>query len=198
MNNTITTIDYYPLFILIMMISSNFLAEIFPCRFQELLSSNNYIKHLFGYLTLVFFVSLNINNLNTSLSELFKKSLILYLGFILLTKTNKNIFLVILVLLGLLYIIHLKKTIEEGKKGQTKEEVIIQKQYIEKLDNYKKLIKNIIAILLVFGFVLYLGEKKKEYGKSFNYLTFLIGKPNCKKSSPDVNIVDAFQEAFIK
>lgn len=65
---------FYPVFLLIMIISANFLAEIFPCRFQELLSSNNYTKHIFGYLTLVFFVSLNIDELKTSVQDLFLNS----------------------------------------------------------------------------------------------------------------------------
>ena len=192
--NNLLSIDFYPLFILIMMISSNFLAEIFPCRFQELLSSNNYIKHLFGYLTLVFFVSLNINNLNTNIVDLFKKSLMLYIGFMILTKTNKNVFLVILILLGLLYIIHLKKTLElSNKEDHNNKE---HKKYIDTLDNYINIIKTSIVGLLGIGFLLYLGEKKYEYGKNFNYLTFLVGKPNCKGNSPDINIVDALSEAL--
>ena len=183
--------DLYPIFILIMIISANFLAEIFPCRFQELLNSNNYIKHIFGYLTLVFFVSLNIQNLNTNLSQLFTKSLYLYIGFLLLSKTNKHIFMTILILLALLYIIHLKKTIELQNNKNNKQSPILQN-----LESYSLIIKKSIFTLLIIGFILYLGEKKYEYKKQFNYLTFLFGKPNCKGSSPNIDPIKAFQKAF--
>lgn len=49
----------YPIFILLLIISANYLADLFPCRLRELLENNIYVKHLFGYLTLLFFVSIH-------------------------------------------------------------------------------------------------------------------------------------------
>lgn len=172
------------------MISSNFLTEIFPCRFQKLLSSNNYIKHIFGYLTLVFFVSLNVNNINTNLWDLFHNSFYLYLGFMILPKTNIIFFITILILLGLLYVIHLKKTIELQKNDEG------SKQNIKQLDKYSYYIQVKIIILLSFGFIIYLGEKKYEYGNEFKYNNFLIGKPNCINKTPNIPIDKAFFKAF--
>jgi hypothetical protein len=207
MDSLSKNIDFYPVFILIMIISSNFLAEIFPCRFQELMTSNNYIKHIFGYLTLVFFVSLNIKELSTDLTQLFIKSLYLYFGFILLTRTNKETFMAILTLLGILYILHLKTTMEQQKidnlkKNDSKEpelskyQILEIEQNINKLDKYKQYTKNIIILLLVIGFTAYLGEKKLEYGKDFNYTTFLLGNPSCKSYSPSIQIFNALKNAF--
>jgi len=51
-------------------------------------------------------------------------------------------------------------------------------------DKYTQ-IDNLLGYLLIcigiIGFVLYYGEKKFEYGKRFNHLTFLLGKPVCRK-----------------
>jgi uncharacterized membrane protein len=114
------------------------------------------------------------------------------LGFIALSKTNKHFFMIILLLLGLLYIIHLKKTIDKQNIKNSKQ----LQQINNKLDSYISSINYIILLLLVIGFILYIGEKKIEYGNNFNYSTFLFGNPNCKGYSPDVNFITAFQKAF--
>ena len=197
--NYMNEFPIYPLFILIMIISSNFLAEIFPCRFQELLSNNIYFKHIFGYLTLVFFVSLTIDELGNDLTTIFKNSLYLYLGFIALVRTNKNIFLIILSLLGILYLFSLKRNIinkENNNHNTSKEKIKENKELLNKLEYYQGYINKAIFTLIVIGFILYLGEKKVEYGKEFNYITFLLGKPNCKGESPDVGIIEALQNVI--
>lgn len=196
MDSQLQKFAFYPIFLLIMIISSNFLAEIFPCRFQELLSSNNYMKHIFGYLTLVFFVSLNIDELKTSVQELFTNSLYLYLGFMVLTKTNRYVFLTILVLLSLLYINYLHQTLKNNKKDKSNETNTTSDKIFKFIENNVLNIKKLIIGLLVFGFVLYLGEKKYEYKSNFDFSTFLLGRPNCRNSSPDVNVLTALEYAM--
>ena len=39
-------------FIFTLIISGNFLAQLFPCKIQEALTENIYIKHIFGFFTL--------------------------------------------------------------------------------------------------------------------------------------------------
>ena len=43
---TLDNIPIYAIFILILIISANFLAQLFPCRLQKLLSTNIYITPL--------------------------------------------------------------------------------------------------------------------------------------------------------
>ena len=45
----IDSISIYSIFILFLIISTNYLGELFPCRVQKLLSQNVYLKHIFGY-----------------------------------------------------------------------------------------------------------------------------------------------------
>jgi hypothetical protein len=55
----------------------------------------------------------------------------------------------------------------------------------EKLkDKYDKINKGLNYALIsigIIGFILYYGEKRYEYGKRFNFLTFLLGKPVCRE-----------------
>ena len=51
-------------------------------------------------------------------------------------------------------------------------------------DKYDKINKGLTYALIsigIVGFILYYGEKRYEYGKRFNFLTFLLGKPVCRE-----------------
>jgi len=51
-------------------------------------------------------------------------------------------------------------------------------------------------MVLIIGFIIYLGEKKIEYKNNFKYITFLFGNPKCKGYSPNTNYEEAFVSAF--
>jgi hypothetical protein len=59
MKNIIVESNIFCIFIFILIVSANFLAEIFPCRLQHLLRSNMLVKHIFGLFTMIFFVVLS-------------------------------------------------------------------------------------------------------------------------------------------
>ena len=46
-----------PFIILCLLISGNYLGELFPCRVQQLFSKNMFVKHVLGLLSLMFFVT---------------------------------------------------------------------------------------------------------------------------------------------
>ena len=52
--NFIADAPYNTLFIIYLLISCNFLANLFSCNLQQLLSENMYVKHIFGFLTMLF------------------------------------------------------------------------------------------------------------------------------------------------
>ena len=54
----------------------------------------------------------------------------------------------------------------------------------------------IFFVVLVIGFIIYVGEKKIEYKKKFKYSTFIFGKPSCKGKSPNTKLVESFVHAF--
>jgi hypothetical protein len=116
----IPTFPFYAIFILVLIISANFLAQLVPCRFQRALQTNMYIKHLFGLLTLNFFVLLSMPELSSSLYEGVKSSVLLYAAFMIITRTDATIFYLILFLLGVSYLVRLnidilvKKTEKHG------------------------------------------------------------------------------------
>jgi cell division protein FtsW (lipid II flippase) len=94
---------------------------------------------------------------------------LLYSLFIILTRMDKNFFLLFFLTLCIKFIIlnELSHTKDAADK-----------------DKYNKINKTLNYVLIsigVIGFILYYGEKKYEYGKRFNFLTFLLGKPVCRE-----------------
>ena len=87
------SVSVYNIFIFFLIISSNYLGELFPCRIQKLLSSNMLFKHLFGFFTLSFFVVLTDK---TATSERFKyvisRSFMIYCIFLVFVKTHIHFF----------------------------------------------------------------------------------------------------------
>ena len=59
MANFVVDSNIFCIFIFFLIISANFLAELFPCRLQYILRNNMVIKHLFGLFSMIFFVVLS-------------------------------------------------------------------------------------------------------------------------------------------
>ena len=186
-------IPVWNVFVLFLIIASNYIGELFPCRVQELLVHNVYLKHFISYLTLLFFVVLTDTSLiKKKFNEVFSDSIKLYVIFLLLINCNKQFFVVALILLGIIYIIQLMK---QDYNTDVNDEHEDNNKY-KILDNFQKLVYSVFFVTLVLGFIIYMGEKKIEYKKNFSYLTFIFGKPGCRGKSPNTKLYQSFVEAF--
>ena len=200
-----TNTQYYverlaAVFIFTLIISGNFLAQLFPCKIQEALTHNIVIKHIFGFFTLFFFGILAIPEL-ANVSGMIS-SLVLYIIFLINAKTKYQFWIAVFLLYGLIYMLHIIKTEYDAylSNESTKPEDISiyeeRNKYIEITQNTSMIL---IGILTALGFFIYMGEKKIEYGKQFNYHTFFLGKPACRDSSPKgVSFINALSVAFTK
>ena len=182
---------FYTIFILILIISANFLGSTFPCRVQKLLSENVYIKHILGFFTMIFFVMISAPILKDSLFVSIISSIIMYIFFIFMTKTPIEIFIVIFILLMITYILilYLKQLSLDKDKYKDKEHKIL-------IENVISLLYVIILLFTILGTLIYMGEKKIEYGKTFSYSQFFIGNPVCKNKSPTIPIFKALKHSF--
>jgi hypothetical protein len=199
MINYLDKVPIYSLFILILIISANFLAQLFPCRLQRVLHNNIYIKHIFAFLTLVFFVILTAPLQDTSLNNIFIKSFIVYIWFLIIMKTDKYFFLLLLLLLGIIYILLLKQNEYNSSlenKDISSENKLLYTQNLNNIIDINNKLFIITFILTIIGFMLYMGEKKCEYKHKFNYLKFIFGQPQCRYKSPPINYIKAIQCIF--
>ena len=211
MKNLLVDSNIFCIFIFILIISANFLAQIFPCRLQHVLRNNMFIKHVFGLFTMIFFVVLSSEIKNKNIFNIVNSSFLLYILFILIAKCQIYVFYIILLFLGITYIIHIVKQEEiESSKNDSNEKDSNEKDSNEKDSNEKDSNKErhsiydniiyvlyiLIIILIILGVIMYMGEKKIEYKKKFDYITFFIGKPLCIGKSPKVNVIESFKNAF--
>ena len=206
---TITETNIFTIFIFILIISGNFMALV-PCKLQDELNNNMYVKHLFGLFTMIFFVTLAAPVKDKTISAVTLNSFLLYLLFILITKVHVKIFYVIAVLLGSTYITVLLKEADIGTINanaaatdiknndtmeQSNEDAILNNQ-LKIYDNVIFYSYILILILTFIGVLAYMGEKKLEYKKNFKYVTFFLGKTVCKHSTSNIDMIKALRHSI--
>jgi len=165
-------------FVFVLIISGNYLGELFPCRVQYLFSNSMFIKHALGFLTLLFFVTLTIPEIKKQPNLLGNTSLI-YLWFIIMSKCYYTIWFLVFGIIGIIYLLRMYKDNLE-KEGLTKYEA----KQIEIINTTNKYLILLSIITTVIGFLVYMGAKKLEYKKKFNYIDFILGKPRCRYLTP--------------
>ena len=204
MYNIQKSVPIYSLFILLLLLSSGYVVQLVPCNLQRVLDNNIYLKHFVCLLTLIFLVNItDPAEKDVRLTRIILKSIILYIFFIFIIKTNYNFFIAIMVLLGIIYLIELKKfeydddikNLENDKKSNSSE-IITLKRNKDLLIKIQNIIFGIIIIFIIIGFLSYLGEKKNQYKNNFDFYTFLIGKPDCSNLPDKISIKNSLKYAF--
>jgi hypothetical protein len=199
MKNYLLDSNLFLVFTFILIVSANFLAQTFPCRLQYILNHNMLVKHLFGFFTMIFFVVLSSVKKYKNLLDILNKSFFLYILFILITKCHLHLFFIILLLLGTAFIVDIVKQQEIERNESSKEESSKEessKKKVSMYDNIMYILYVLIIIFITIGVLLYMGEKKIEYKKNFDYITFFLGKSSCKGKTPNINLIESLKHAF--
>ena len=173
------------IFLFIFIISGNYLGELLGCRLITLLKENIITKHLLGFLTLFLTLAFTVD-LNKSLFKLFKISCILYIIFILSSKTTKYINYILMILFIISFIIILYKDRLRQKKN-AKLLTKTEEQHLSYIYIYNSYILQILIIILIIGFIIYIGEQKRSNGNDFNYYTFFMGNTKCSEGKENIN-----------
>lgn len=175
-SDSVTDAPYNAFFLIYLLIACNFLAAVFGCKLQYFLQTNMVLKHLVGFLLMMFliiFAEPRFRDTGKYL-EATVYSIILYIWFILTTKTHIYITVIIIALFMVLYILELwKGTLDEKIDEDT-------------INNIKKAQLYITIgafIITILGFFQYMSLKQAEYGGEFNYTTFVLGKENCSNGA---------------
>jgi hypothetical protein len=166
MNNSILGI-----FLLLLAVSGNFIAETLGCKTQKLLSTNMYAKNII--IILITYFSLGLSNNKEIVSPLvnFKNAILIWGAFLIF---NKMSLIFTILAFGLITIkLVLYNYIEYyNKKGYTAK--------AQKLETYYSHLFNLNIGVITIGFLLYLKKQHKEYNSKFNILKFIFGTVKCK------------------
>ena len=162
------------IFLLLLAVSGNFVAETLNCSLQKHLTINMYFKSLVVFFMIYFTLNFVDKSQDQNPFEKLKQTFILWVMFLFLSRLDIFYGGVVLTLIVILYV---AKNINDYYKNQ---EGIIknnQKDIIKALN----IITFIAIITTIYGAVNYYSRKKQEYGKKFKFMTFVFGVPQCKK-----------------
>jgi hypothetical protein len=155
-------------FLLFIAISANFLGNTLNCNLQKTLIESSILRHFFLFLIIFFTIDFASKSELEPL-EIFKKSLLIYIFYILLTKQNFQFLSVIIVLLILIYLTNIKINVKKNKLEDTTD--------MEKTMKYLCYITGLVSIV---GFALYLKKQYKDHYKTFDILKFIFGTNKCQ------------------
>lgn len=159
------------LFVFYMLIAVNFLPDLIGCQFKQVLHSSMIAKHTLGLVLLFFLVTIgNQKNIDQHIIYNIFLTIIVYIWFIITTRSPFILAIIIIILLIILYILNKKKERLLNDKNFKK---------IKYIENIQKIILLIAIILSFIGFIIYIIERKLEHGDNFSYFKFIIGQKDC-------------------
>lgn len=176
-------------FILYLVLAGSFLQPLFPCHSTRLIGNSMIIRHLLGFLTLIFFVVVTDTEIDDylPLGTILAVSTVIYIWFLLSSRMSANWWIGLVFLLATLYMVDLYESRATSKLSPTVELW---------LDRAKKALIGGGLLTTLIGFLIYVGEKKLEFRSDFDYLTFFLGKEECSNTPSTATYWQALQAAF--
>jgi len=170
------------LFLLLLAVSGNFIAETFGCQTQELLSESIMAKQIMTFFIIFFTISYSNSDTENPTTKLIKSSIV-YIFFLLFTKMNIFPTVVVLFLLMGLYISNNYKKffISTFNKKKSNKNLVSHQDKIKNITKIQKILIIGVAIVISMGFFNYYKEKQIEYKNSFEFRKFIFGVVKCKK-----------------
>jgi hypothetical protein len=192
-------IDVKSIFILYLIVGANFLAPTFTCGFHSNINRSPFLKHIIGFFTMLFFITLTNTEKSTDKYLYFKKvgmTFVLYTMFILSTRAEDSLFIFFMLLLTANFVLN--------SYADSLDPELYEKE-IKKYKKYSKYITQLTVIVLVFAVIMYFGKKKIESSPDTKDLNaFLFKNPSCKfqpnkkKYSYGELLKSAFKDVFPK
>lgn len=174
--------------VLYLLLAAPLLDPILPCHARRLINNSMYLRHFLGFLTLTFFIVIIDEYTDTikSVSYILGICIGIYIWFLLSSRMTGSTWIALIMTFAALYGIDLITSKIENPSTET-ETLITQVNM--------GLIVFAVGLTLV-GFIAYMGEKKLEYGRSFDYVTFLLGTESCKGTLSHTPFLKAVGAAF--
>jgi hypothetical protein len=145
-------------------------TPLLSCQLQRQIINNMYVKHLFAFITFFFLMTVVDPDNKEGIPRTLLKSFIIYVLFMLSTKTTLLFALLIVSLLitDQLIKIHMQ--------------YLINNKIYKNIPLYKKIrsyLYVLIIIIICIGYIHYFLRARSQFGKDFSYSKFIIGTVNC-------------------
>ena len=149
-------------FLLLSFITSNFTSETVSPRFKDILKKNYFLRLII--IILLIFFTVNFNGDYVNIKDHFLNTLILFLFYLLITKSDTYVFGIVIFLISVNYFIneHLKYLVKNKNKNTE------YNKYLK----YSNYISNILLIFSSTGFI-YKCYKLNKINKNFNPIKYM-------------------------
>jgi hypothetical protein len=149
----------------------SYLSTLLNCDLQKILHENIYIKHVLGLIAFYFLFTVLDPNSNTSVGITFVKTIIVYILFMMITKSKWYFSLTAIGILLADQI--LKNHIVYLKKKDPSADV-------SRYEKARFVLEITMIVLIVIGYIHYYIIQKRDYKSDFSWLKFVFGTPRCK------------------
>lgn len=160
------------IFLLIIAVAGNFVAETLSCQSQKLLSNNMYAKNVIILMVIYFCLGFTSSEKQVHPMVLAGKTLAIWAFFLLFNRLE--IQYTMAAIIGLFVILVLKNFVDYYSSSS--ENAALVPELLKVMD----VLFVAVSLTVIVGFLLYFKKQYKEYGKSFSLLTFIFGKTKCK------------------
>lgn len=168
--------------LLYLIISSNFIADIFGCTLRKLLRKNTLVKHGLAYLTMLLFVTAQTDwGQDYAFSNLMGYSFSYYVIFVITTRLPFRFLIPVLILFTCMYYIEIyKNTLLKGNDaGQTPLSEVRNMYVFQDIRKYQQIFLNASLLLCFIGFIVYFRNKQAIFGRKFSLAHFFSANATC-------------------
>jgi len=151
-----------------------FLSTMLNCDLQRFLTSHPAFVHFMGIIAFFFLFTIIDTNNKTSIGAVWLKTLLVYLLFVLMTKSKWYFVIPILLLLLIDQTVKKDIAIRQAAGNNVEDETIQRQQHITRNINI------MIFILIIVGVVHYMILQYQQYRQDFSILKFFFGITKCK------------------
>lgn len=175
------------IFLIYAVITSGYINEILSCQMQNELKTSKYFRHIIGILLVFVFIMLeggwsfddDTNNKapnNWASGNVMHTILFAFGIYTIFIISSKSKLLPNLIFFGLVLVLYLFNT----QRNYYYERKLITEEQNQRIIYICKFIFLCAIIVLMYGFIDYIGYQKQEYGNRFNWSTFILGASKCK------------------
>lgn len=164
-------------FLLLLAVSGNFVAETLGCNTHQLLKTNMFAKHILVFMILYFTISFTSNDDAPDPKKNLIAAALVYGFFIMFTRMRLNITILSFFVLTILYLLSEFITYYTNHPGK------VPPNKMEILTYIQKTLYFLLPIIVLYGFIVYMYDEYRVNGKNkTKWLNLIFGVPRCKYS----------------
>ena len=170
--------------IFLFIIAGNYVGDIYSCGIRNFMKEYMFVKHIIGFFIMLFFVGLVQEKL--TITQRISQSFILYFWFIFIMRAPTIITMSAIFLIGIIYIIDLYISDLKTKLDENKEINEENSKLIEQYTNVNNFLFLISFLISIIGTSVYIYILKRNLGKKFHIVDFLLGTRDQECFSKDI------------